>query len=100
VDAGPQHTTQYIKPQEGESLRNYITRTGPYIEMLQERSIQEHINGTKMFWCHKNTRQACFMCDQNNVMILQYQTLQQIYNSLPENIKITYTNNEFTLKQG
>jgi len=83
VDAGPQHTLQYVKPQQNESLENYIRRTGPYIEMLQDRSIQTHINGSKMFYCHKRTDQVCFMCDQNNVMILQWQILQQVWELIP-----------------
>ncbi len=98
VDSGPQHTLQYVKPQDNESLENYIRRTGPYIEMLQDRSIQTHINGSKMFYCHKRTDQACFMCDQNNVMILQWTTLNQVYEAT-KSIPLYYINDKFTLKQ-
>jgi len=95
VNSGFQHVQPYIKPQDNESLENYIRRTAPYIEMLMDRSIQEHINGSKMFWCHKNTKQACFMCDQINVMNLQWETLNQVFQALPNKVKLTYTNNKF-----
>lgn len=98
VDAGPQHTSQYIKPQENESLENYIRRTGPYIEMLQDRSIQTHINGSKMFYCHKRTDQICFMCDQNNVMILQWKLNANLFEILPLKIANAIKYNSETQK--
>ncbi len=72
----------HIRPIEGESIITWHRRTGPYIEFLNNRSIQTHINSKVMFWCHRNQKEPCFICEMQNVLTMMWETTAQYIQGL------------------
>ncbi len=64
-----QRTEINFIPSEGEILHTFIMRTAKAIEQLDSKAYQQHVEGNRMWFCHKNTM-GCFICQHTQFLYI------------------------------
>jgi len=54
-------------PTEGEILHTFIMRTARAIEQLDAKAWKQHVEGNRMWFCHKNAM-GCFICQHTQFL--------------------------------
>ncbi len=56
-------------PSEGEILHTYIMRIAKAVEQLDKKAWNQHVEGNRMWFCHKNVM-GCFICQHTQIIYI------------------------------
>ncbi len=64
-------------PTEGELLSTYVARIIQSIEQLDAKAWNQHVEGNRIWFCHKNVM-GCFICQHSQLLYILRNSLKDL----------------------